>query len=239
PAPCFESPDRPSVRVIFESPAELREVLMGATSRYQEGNTVKISRSSTAAAVLGTALACVLGAAGAAGAQQQPAPANAASVAAGSAVQAPAAVVGELKAATARASLAPGARAVCYAAHIQDVGWQPTVCNGEVAGTTGQGRRIEAVLISTGGVGGICANAHLADVGWQGWACAGDGTVVGVGTTGQSRRMEALGLQVGSGSVAAQAHVQDHAWLNAVGGNPVYVGTTGQSRRMEALRVWV
>ncbi|GHI85236.1 hypothetical protein ACWGF3_02135 [Streptomyces xanthophaeus] len=25
PAPCFESPDRPSVRVIFESPAELRE----------------------------------------------------------------------------------------------------------------------------------------------------------------------------------------------------------------------
>lgn len=62
---------------------------------------------------------------------------------------------------------------------------------------------------------------------------------MGVGTTGQSRRMEALGLQVGSGSVAAQAHVQDHAWLNAVGGNPVYVGTTGQGRRMEALRVWV
>ncbi|MEU9103091.1 hypothetical protein AB0D54_01755 [Streptomyces xanthophaeus] len=54
---------------------------------------MKISRSSTAAAVLGTALACVLGAAGAAGAQQQPAPApapaNAASAAAGSAVQAP------------------------------------------------------------------------------------------------------------------------------------------------------
>ncbi|MEU9376441.1 hypothetical protein AB0D94_22070 [Streptomyces sp. NPDC048255] len=94
-------------------------------------------------------------------------------------------------------------------------------------------------MIATSGTGGICANAHLADVGWQGWRCAGDGAAVTVGTTGQSRRMEALGLQVGSGSVAAQAHVQDHAWLNAVGGNPVYVGTTGQSRRMEALRIWV
>ncbi|MGW2815922.1 hypothetical protein [Streptomyces sp. NPDC001415] len=98
---------------------------------------------------------------------------------------------------------------------------------------------MEALAISTGGVGGVCANAHLADIGWQGWACGRDGDVVTVGTTGQSRRMEALGVQVGTGSVGAQAHVEGYGWLSSVSGNPVYVGTTGQSRRLEAVRIWV
>ncbi|KOU35172.1 hypothetical protein ADK54_38220 [Streptomyces sp. WM6378] len=146
-----------------------------------------------------------------------------------------------MKAATsrARASLSPNARVICYAAHVQDIGWQSAVCDGSVAGTTGQSRRMEALAISTSGVGGVCADAHLADIGWQGWRCGGDGTVVTVGTTGQSRRMEALGVQVGTGSVGAQAHVEGYGWLSSVTGNPVYVGTTGQSRRMEAVRIWV
>ncbi|MEU3505253.1 hypothetical protein ABZ726_32600 [Streptomyces hundungensis] len=159
----------------------------------------------------------------------------------GPAVEAPASVVADLKAATsrARAALAPNARVICYAAHVQDIGWQSAVCDGAVAGTTGQSRRMEALAVSTGGVGGVCANAHLADIGWQGWACGSDGQVVTVGTTGQSRRMEALGVQVGSGSVGAQAHVEGYGWLSSVAGNPVYAGTTGQSRRMEAVRIWV
>ncbi|MBT2403644.1 MULTISPECIES: hypothetical protein [unclassified Streptomyces] len=204
---------------------------------------MKNSMSRAAGAVLGVALASVLGAAGAAQAQDQPsapAPASSKAIAGGSAVQAPAAVIAEVEAATARQrALAPNARRVCYAAHVQDIGWQSAVCDGQVAGTTGQSRRMEAVVIATSGVGGVCANAHLADIGWQGWACAGDGTAVTVGTTGQSRRMEALGVQVGSGSVGAQAHVADNGWLNSLAGNPVYVGTTGQSRQMEAVRIWV
>lgn len=194
------------------------------------------SMSRAAGAVLGMALAGVLGATGVAGAQESPsAPAGG-----GTAAAAPAAVVEQVQAAAARQhALAPAARTVCYAAHVEGIGWQSVVCDGAVAGTTGQSRRMEAVVIATGGTGGICANAHLADIGWQGWACAADGKAVTVGTTGQSRRMEALGLQVGNGSVAAQAHVADYGWLNAAGGNPVYVGTTGQSRRMEAVRVWV
>ncbi|MFJ3877941.1 polysaccharide deacetylase [Streptomyces sp. NPDC090077] len=191
--------------------------------------------SRAAGAVLGMALAGVLGATGVAGAQERPAPERGGAVA-----EAPASVVADVEAAAARQhALAPAARVVCYAAHVQDIGWQSAVCDGAVAGTTGQSRRMEAVTIATSGTGGVCANAHLADIGWQGWRCAADGKAVTAGTTGQSRRMEALGVQVGSGNVAAQAHVADYGWLNAAGGNPVYVGTTGQSRRMEALRVWV
>ncbi|MFF5803438.1 MULTISPECIES: polysaccharide deacetylase [unclassified Streptomyces] len=206
---------------------------------------MKKSMSKAAGAVLGLALAGVLGATGVAQAQVQPsapapAPAGGKTIAGASAVQAPASVIAEVEAATARQrTLAPSARVVCYSAHVQDIGWQSAVCDGQIAGTTGQSRRMEAVVIATRGVGGICANAHLADVGWQGWACAGEGAAVTVGTTGQSRRMEALGLQVGSGAVAAQAHVADHGWLISAAGNPVYVGTTGQSRRMEAVRIWV
>ncbi|MFE3524942.1 polysaccharide deacetylase [Streptomyces sp. NPDC059161] len=194
--------------------------------------------------ILGLALAGTLGASGVAEAEAQPsvpAPAVSRASADRSAVEAPAAVVAQLKAATnrARASLAPNARVICYAAHVQDIGWQSAVCDGTVAGTTGQSRRMEALAISTSGAGGVCANAHLADIGWQGWACGRDGDVVTVGTTGQSRRMEALGVQVGTGSVGAQAHVEGYGWLGSVSGNPVYVGTTGQSRRMEAVRIWV
>ncbi|MFF2193244.1 polysaccharide deacetylase [Streptomyces sp. NPDC058157] len=191
----------------------------------------------SAGAVLGLALAGVLGATGVAGAQAQPSAPNRAG---GAVAEAPASVVADVEAAAARQhAFAPAARVVCYAAHVQDVGWQAAVCDGAVAGTTGQSRRMEALTVATSGTGGVCADAHLADVGWQGWRCAADGKAVTVGTTGQSRRMEALGLQVGNGSVAAQAHVADYGWLNALNGNPVYVGTTGQSRRMEAVRIWV
>ncbi|MFG2721482.1 polysaccharide deacetylase [Streptomyces sp. NPDC048416] len=209
---------------------------------------MKKTMTKAAGVVLGLALAGTLGGVGTAEAQVQPsvtaptaAPAISAAGTSGPAVQTPASVVADLKAATsrARAALAPNARVICYAAHVQDIGWQAAVCDGAVAGTTGQSRRMEALAVSTSGVGGVCADAHLADIGWQGWACGSDGQVVTVGTTGQSRRMEALGVQVGSGSVGAQAHVEGYGWLSSVSGNPVYAGTTGQSRRMEAVRIWV
>ena len=34
-----------------------------------------------------------------------------------------------------------------YSAHVQDIGWQDWVADGQTAGTTGQARRVEAVKI--------------------------------------------------------------------------------------------
>jgi uncharacterized protein YjdB len=134
---------------------------------------------------------------------------------------------------------APAARHICYQAYVQDIGWQGVVCDGFVAGTEHQSRRMEALSIGTSGVGGVCADAYLQDIGWQGWRCAKDGSTAMVGTTGQSRRMEALAVQVGTGTVCADAYLQDMGWQGTVCGNPAIVGTEHQSRRMEAITITV
>jgi len=130
-------------------------------------------------------------------------------------------------------------RSICYAAHVQNIGWQGWVCDGAVAGTTGQSLRMEALAIVTYGTGGICAEAHVQNIGWQGWRCQNDGTVVVVGTTGQSLRMEALALSPGHGNACADAHVQNIGWQGWRCGSYIVVGTTGQSLRMEAVEITV
>jgi uncharacterized protein YjdB len=79
---------------------------------------------------------------------------------------------------------------VCYSAHVQNLGWQPEVCNDQVAGTTGMSLRMEAVTIHlvNSPAWGICYQAQGENYGWQTPVC--DGTVAG--TTGQSLRLEAL-----------------------------------------------
>ncbi|MFD9789881.1 polysaccharide deacetylase [Streptomyces sp. NPDC059070] len=131
------------------------------------------------------------------------------------------------------------ARGVCYRAHVAGIGWQSPVCNGQVAGTTGQGRAIEALEITTYGVGGMCAQAHVAGTGWQNVRCGADGQTVTVGTTGQSRPMEALWLSPSTGTVGAQAHVQNYGWMGWQNGNPITVGTTGAALRLEAVQIVV
>ena len=56
---------------------------------------------------------------------------------------------------------------ICYQAHVQKLGWQSVVCDGDVAGTTGQALRLEALSIGVAGVGTVCAQAHVSDIGWQ------------------------------------------------------------------------
>jgi uncharacterized protein YjdB len=68
---------------------------------------------------------------------------------------APASVTADLTAALARADAANPPRAesavaadkVCYQAHVQQIGWQTIVCQGDTAGTEGQGLRLEAISI--------------------------------------------------------------------------------------------
>jgi uncharacterized protein YjdB len=88
---------------------------------------------------------------------------------------------------------ASGTGNVCYRAHVQDIGWQGWSCDGEIAGTTGQSLRLEALDIVRKDGRTICANAHVQDIGWQGARC---GTSVSVGTTGRSLRMEAIWITV-------------------------------------------
>lgn len=82
--------------------------------------------------------------------------------------------------------------AIQYRAHVQNVGWQGWASNGQVAGTTGQGLRVEAVQIRlAGGISqlyDVYYRLHVADYGWLDWACDGDSA----GTTGLQKRAEAI-----------------------------------------------
>ncbi len=130
-----------------------------------------------------------------------------------------------------------GAEEVSLSAHVQGIGWMQPVGNGEIAGTTGQSRRVEALGISLRGIpvpGSIEGNAHVQGIGWQGWR--GEE----IGTTGQSRRVEAIQLRL-TGEAADRydiyyrVHVQGGGWM-AWAKNGESAGTASISTRVEALQ---
>ena len=128
-----------------------------------------------------------------------------------------------------------------FQAYVQDIGWQKAVGNGKVAGTVGQGKRIEALLINMmdGTTNMIQYNAHVQNIGWQGWKNSGNVA----GTTGKNLRMEAIRIKlVGQYAkvldIYYRAHVQNGGWLGwAANGEPA--GTAGASLRLEALQIQV
>lgn len=81
-----------------------------------------------------------------------------------------------------------------YKVHVQNIGWQDWVKDGELAGTTGKGLRIEAIKIRlvNSEQYSVVYNAHVQDIGWQGWANDGETA----GTTGKNLRIEAIQIKV-------------------------------------------
>lgn len=135
-----------------------------------------------------------------------------------------------------------------YRAHVQDEGWLGWAKNGEIAGTTGFGRRIEAIevkLVERGDaapgstarasvIGLPNVTAHVSSIGWQ---AAVHGTTY-ADTMGMAPGVEALKLSVSgapfNGGIAYRSHVANRGWENTWTSNG---RTTGKSRHMEALEV--
>lgn len=123
---------------------------------------------------------------------------------------------------------------VCYRAHVGSVGWLPMACDGQIGGTTGQSKRMEAIQVYPR-TGNICYRSHLGGIGWEGtYKCNGQVS----GTVGQSRRMEAIQISTASTPVnyQARAHVSNLGWLTWVDEGFI-AGTTGQSRALEAVTI--
>lgn len=148
-----------------------------------------------------------------------------------------------------------------YASFVEDKGWQNYVTGGQngnagqVSGTTGQNRAVQAVKIELTGTQAknydIYYRAHVQDYGWLGWAKNG----AAAGTTGYEKRMEALQIAVvpkgsaapGStsnvykekavtGGVGYETHMQTYGW-RAMTLNGATGGVVGESKRMEAFKV--
>ena len=126
---------------------------------------------------------------------------------------------------------------ICYTTHIQDIGWQNQVKDGEMAGTEGQSKRLEAIKITLKDLKDVKVKyqTHIQDIGWQDWKY--DGTLSG--TEGQSKRLEAIKIELEESdkySVMYRVHIQDIGWQEwRYDGETA--GTEGKSKRLEAIQI--
>ena len=134
-----------------------------------------------------------------------------------------------------------GTYLISYKAHVEYEGWQKVVKDGELAGTTGKQRRVEAIQISLGNSVEITEGAsikyqvHVQDYGWMGWKKDGETA----GTVKESKRIEAIQIELENldgYSVQYRTHVQDIGWTDWVS-NGAISGTVKQSKRVEAIEI--
>ena len=129
---------------------------------------------------------------------------------------------------------------VAYTSHIQTNGWLPEVKNGQLSGTTGQGKRVEAIKVSLQNVpfaGNIVYKTHVQKDGWQGSVQNGQIS----GTIGQQKRLEAIEINLTGDmtkyyDVYYRTHIQNHGWLGW-SKNGMKSGSEGIAKRIEAIEV--
>ena len=129
---------------------------------------------------------------------------------------------------------------VTYRTHVQSYGDGNYVSDGEVSGTTGEGKRLEAINIKVSDSrysGGIVYKTHVQSIGWQNAVSNGQMS----GTSGKSLRLEAIEISL-TGELARQydvyyrVHAQKFGWMGwAKNGEPA--GTAGYSYRLEAIEI--
>ena len=118
-----------------------------------------------------------------------------------------------------------------YQAHVQDIGWQEWVNEGQVAGTTGQSLRMEAIRINAPFE--IQAKAHMQDIGWVDYGTINKDTIIG--STGESRRLEDLCFK---GNFKYRVHIEETGWTPWTDADGIAtLGTVGQSLRLEAIEM--
>ena len=126
---------------------------------------------------------------------------------------------------------------VIYSTHIQSDGWQASKANGEISGTTGEAKRIEAIKIqlsNIGYTGSVQYSTHVQSNGWKNWVS--DGTI-----GGEAKRMEAIRIRL-TGEAANhydiyyRVHTQTYGWLDWAKNGEI-AGTTDGARRMEAIQI--
>ena len=139
-----------------------------------------------------------------------------------------------------------------YKVHCQSYGWLDWVADGDIAGVTGQSKRLEAIRIRlTGELAqkyDVYYRVHAQTFGWLDWAKNGETS----GSLNYAKRLEAIQIMLvekgttvpsaGSssyrtpGSIAYSTHVQSFGWQNAAYDGGIS-GTTGRAKRLEAIRI--
>ncbi|MGN0362887.1 MAG: hypothetical protein ACI4ET_08610 [Bilifractor sp.] len=152
-----------------------------------------------------------------------------------------------------------------YQTHVQNYGWQDWKNSGEMAGTSGQALRLEAIRINFGDDTyktkyDIYYRVHAQNFGWLAWAKNGESS----GTEGYAFRLEAIQILIlpkgntapsaSYGGIVSQSseafnkiveptisyrtHVQNIGWQPYVTDGAIS-GTVGKSWRLEAINMSV
>ncbi|MBQ3334099.1 MAG: BspA family leucine-rich repeat surface protein [Eubacteriaceae bacterium] len=134
-----------------------------------------------------------------------------------------------------------GDQAIAYRTHVQNVGWQPYMTNGTIAGTSGFGYRLEAMNINLQNqkyTGDIEYRTHIENIGWESEWKKNDAMS---GTSNRGLRLEAMQVRL-TGEMAEKydvyyrVHAQNIGWLGWAK-NGEESGTAGYGYRLEAMQI--
>ena len=119
--------------------------------------------------------------------------------------------------------------------------------DGEVSGTYGESKRLEAIYVTLldnygdaidPSLLGIEYRTHIQGIGWEETFAVNNEMS---GTSGQSKRLEAIQIQL-TGALSDRyelhyrVHVQSYGWLGWASDGE-YAGTSGMSKRLEGIQI--
>ncbi len=128
-----------------------------------------------------------------------------------------------------------------YETHVEGIGWQSTVYDGALSGTTNQSKIIESIKINLQNpeyTGNVEYRSYIEGTGWENiWHKNG----VESGTTGQGKRLEAIQIQLTEEmknhyDIYYRVYAQKFGWLDWAK-NGEKAGTEGFGYRLEAIEI--
>ncbi len=135
-----------------------------------------------------------------------------------------------------------------YRAHVADYGWLPAVRDGQVAGTTGKSKQLEAIKITPPEGLELTVKLHVQDTGWVTYSGVkrGEGSGEGssandpiIGTVGRSLRAEAIEVVVDKNTTGKrlryQVHLAGTGWTGWVWADTA-TGSVGLGKAIEAVQ---
>ena len=121
---------------------------------------------------------------------------------------------------------------VSYQVHARDIGWCNWQCDGNMAGSTGQNRRIEAFRMMP--VGETDVTVHIKDIGNKEYKNITKDTILG--TTGQDKRIESIKITGKDTCYLYRVQQRNVGWSDWMS-NGEWAGAQGKSLQIEAIEI--
>lgn len=121
---------------------------------------------------------------------------------------------------------------VSYQVHARGIGWCNWQCDGLLAGSTGQNRRIEAIRINV--AGNVDVSVHMRGIGDRTYKNVTKDTICG--TIGEQRRIEAIKITGKDKFYLYRVHQKGIGWSDWAN-NGEWAGVKGKSLQIEAIEI--